>query len=112
MEFSGVNARLDHRRIRAIVRGAAGMLHGLESARIEDLRTGMRPIAPDGLPIIDRVPGHENVFIATAYSMLGMTLAFPAAEALAGLVLTGRRPPNLEPFAATRFRSLAAIARR
>jgi len=35
--------------------------------------------------------------------MLGMTLAAPAAEALTRLVLTGRRPELLEPFAATRF---------
>jgi D-amino-acid dehydrogenase len=35
--------------------------------------------------------------------MLGMTVAAPAAEALTELVLTGRRPEVLEPFAATRF---------
>jgi D-amino-acid dehydrogenase len=112
MEFSGVNARVDERRIEAIVRGAAGMLRGIDSPKVNDLRSGMRPIAPDGLPIIDRVPGYANAYIATAYSMLGMTLAAPAAEALAEFVLTGRRPPQLEPFAATRFRSPIALARR
>jgi D-amino-acid dehydrogenase len=103
MEFSGVNARLDRRRIDAIVRGTSSMLRGLERPRLEDIRSGMRPIAPDGLPIIDRAPRHHNVYVATAYSMLGMTLAAPAGEALAELILTGRRPPALEPFRATRF---------
>jgi glycine/D-amino acid oxidase-like deaminating enzyme len=32
-----------------------------------------------------------------------MTLAAPAGDALAQLILTGRRPPVLEPFRATRF---------
>src|SRR5919206_428315 len=80
MEFSGVNARLDHRRIASIVRGASTLLEELDGQPLSDLRTGMRPIAPDGLPIIDRAPGQENVYVATAYSMLGMTLAAPASS--------------------------------
>jgi D-amino-acid dehydrogenase len=79
------------------------MLAPLHPEPPRDLWTGMRPIAPDGLPIIDRAPGLSNAYVATAYSMLGMTVAAPAAEALAELVLTGRRPPVLAPFSATRF---------
>jgi glycine/D-amino acid oxidase-like deaminating enzyme len=59
---------------------------------------------PDGLPVIDRHPRVGNVFFAGGYSMLGMTLAAPAAEKLAAFVMTGRRPPELEPFGAARFR--------
>ena len=103
MEFSGINARLDRRRIAPILDGARGMLAPLHPEPPRDLWTGMRPIAPDGLPIIDRAPGLSNAYVATAYSMLGMTVAAPAAEALAELVLTGRRPPLLAPFSATRF---------
>ncbi len=103
MEFSGVNARLDRRRIARVVEGAESMLRPLHPDPPRELWTGMRPIAPDGLPIVDRAPGLSNAYLATAYSMLGMTLAAPAAEALAELVLTGRRPEVLAPFAATRF---------
>ena len=69
------------------------------------------PIAPDGLPIIDRHPRIANVFFAGAYSMLGMTLAAPAAEALASFVLTGERPAALAPFRAGRFRLLSTFQR-
>jgi D-amino-acid dehydrogenase len=62
----------------------------------------MRPIAPDGLPIVDRSPRHPNVYLATGYSMLGMTLGAPAGEALAQMILTGQRPSELEPFRADR----------
>jgi D-amino-acid dehydrogenase len=103
MEFSGVNTRLDRRRIEGIVRGAASVLPGVDGAELENVRSGMRPLAPDGLPVIDRAPGHRNLYVATAYSMLGMTIAAPAAEALAELILTGDKPAELEPFAASRF---------
>jgi D-amino-acid dehydrogenase len=109
MEFSGVNSRLDRRRIGSIVRGAARLIDGLGEPDLESLWCGLRPIAPDGLPIIDRHPRLGNVFIAGAYSMLGMTLAAPAARSLAGYVLSGERPAELEPFRATRFGLGAAL---
>jgi D-amino-acid dehydrogenase len=104
MEFSGLNARVDPRRVRSIADGAGTMIEGWESVDSESVWCGLRPIAPDGLPVIDRHPRIGNVFFAGAYSMLGVTLAAPAAEKLAAFVLTARRPPELEPFAAARFR--------
>jgi D-amino-acid dehydrogenase len=102
MEFSGVNARLDQRRIRPIVAGAQDAL-GPWREPPGNAWTGMRPIAPDGLPIIDRAPRLENLWVATAYSMLGMTVALPAAEQLSAFIARGRRPTLLEPFRADRF---------
>jgi D-amino-acid dehydrogenase len=104
MEFSGLNARVDWRRVRAIADGALTMIEGWQSLDRDTVWSGLRPIAPDGLPVIDRHPRIGNVFFAGAYSMLGVTLAAAAAEKLAVLVLTGRRPPELEPFGAARFR--------
>ncbi len=103
MEFSGINARLNRRRIRSIVEGALQMLEGWESLDEDSIWSGLRPVAPDGLPIIDRHPRLENVFIAGAYSMLGMTIAAPAADSLARFMLGGDRPEELEPFRSTRF---------
>jgi D-amino-acid dehydrogenase len=105
MEFSGLNGRLDRRRIESIVDGARRMVEGWGEPDPDSMWSGLRPIAPDGLPIIDRHPKLANVFLAGAYSMLGMTLAAPAAEKLTEFVLTGHRPPELAPFAATRFRT-------
>jgi D-amino-acid dehydrogenase len=104
MEFSGINARIDRRRIESIIRAAGRMLHPWTELDSDSVWCGLRPIAPDGLPIIDRHPRLENVFFAGAYSMLGMTLAAPAAQALARLMTTGERPAVLTPFRATRFR--------
>jgi D-amino-acid dehydrogenase len=104
MEFSGLNARIDWQRVRSIADGARTMIEEWESLDRDSVWCGLRPIAPDGLPVIDRHPRITNVFFAGAYSMLGVTLAAPAAEKLATFVLTGRRPPELEPFCVARFR--------
>jgi D-amino-acid dehydrogenase len=59
---------------------------------------GGRPLLPDGLPVIDRLPGHDNAFLATGHGMLGVTLGPATGRALAGFLVTGRRPEVLHPF--------------
>ena len=103
MEFSGINNRLDRRRIDAIVAGAKETLMPWETPAIEDEWAGMRPITADGLPILDRAGPFENAYIATGYAMQGVTLAPTSGQALAEMIATGRRPPILEPFRLDRF---------
>ena len=45
-----------------------------------------------------RVPGFNNAYVATAHGMLGVTLAPTTASTPAEYVMTGRKPPELEPF--------------
>ena len=106
MEFSGLNTRLDHRRIDTMIKGARSSFLPWQGDAI-DYWAGMRPITPDGLPVLDRALPYENVFIATGYAMQGVTLAPPAGLALAELVATGRRPALLEPFGLARLRGRA-----
>ena len=106
MEFSGLDARIDRRRVEAMLHGAGQMLEGWSDFDPDTVWAGLRPIAPDGLPIIDRHRRLHNVFFAGAYSMLGMTLAAPAAQALTSFMLTGERPDVLSPFRAGRFGGL------
>jgi D-amino-acid dehydrogenase len=103
MEFSGINGRIDRARIDSIIRGAGRMLGAWSGLDPDSLWCGLRPIAPDGLPIVDRHPRLANAFFAGAYSMLGMTLAPSAAQALTSFMLTGERPAVLSPFRASRF---------
>ncbi|MGF7237241.1 MAG: NAD(P)/FAD-dependent oxidoreductase [Frankia sp.] len=104
MELSGDNRQLNWRRIVAI---ALGSRHYLGSwfddqddlpRLIHDPWVGSRPLLPDGLPILDRVPGHDNAYIATGHGMLGVTLAPASGRALADFLLTGHRPAVLAPF--------------
>jgi D-amino-acid dehydrogenase len=57
----------------------------------------------DGLPILDWAQPYRNAYLATGYSMLGMTLSQPAGEAMAEMITSGRRPEVFEPFRVDRF---------
>lgn len=103
MEFSGVNTRLDERRLESIQRGAGRLVNGWRADDVRARWAGLRPIAPDGLPIIGPAGRLRNVHLATAYSMLGMTVAAPAGEALARAILDGASDGELAPFRPGRF---------
>jgi D-amino-acid dehydrogenase len=106
MEFSGINNRLDRRRIASIVAGARQSFLPWKTPEIESEWAGMRPITADGLPVLDRAGDLENTYIATGYSMQGVTLAPTAGRALSEMITTGRRPLLLEPFQLGRFRRM------
>ena len=112
LEFSGVNLHLDHHRIDQTIAGARASFQPWSRAEVESEWAGMRPIAPDGLPVVDRAAPFENLFVATGYSMQGMTLGPPAGEAVAEFIVSGERPPVLEPFAIDRFPRLPRPRRR
>ncbi|MEW1828037.1 FAD-dependent oxidoreductase [Streptomyces sp. NPDC088196] len=104
MELSGNNNRLDWRRVVAVALASRQYLgrwfddpDDLVSL-IRDPWVGGRPFLPDGLPVIDRVPGHDNAFAATGHGMLGVTLGPVTGHHLAEYVRTGRRPDVLTPF--------------
>ncbi|RED52037.1 FAD-dependent oxidoreductase [Aestuariispira insulae] len=58
---------------------------------------GLRPMSPDGLPTIDRVPGHDNLWLNAGHGYLGWTLAVLSAEMLRDRMdgVTGATPDGL-----------------
>jgi D-amino-acid dehydrogenase len=98
IEFSGLNSRLDQRRITSLTRAARAYFPALDWTGAAEEWTGMRPLLPDGLPVLDRVPGTANAFVATGHSTLGITLAAVTGAHLAQFVSTGSAPPELRPF--------------
>jgi D-amino-acid dehydrogenase len=108
MELSGNNRRLDWRRIVAVAQASTRYL-GPWFTDADDLTTqirdpwvGSRPLLPDGLPIIDRLPSRTNAYLATGHGMLGVTLAPATGRRLAELMLTGQRVDVLRPFVVDR----------
>src|SRR5215475_2485171 len=108
IEFSGLNSRLDRRRIDSLVRAARGYLPDLDWSDVTQEWTGMRPLCPDGLPVLDRVPGIANAYVATGHSTLGITLAAVTGAHMASFVRTGTAPAAAAPF---RFPSYAGRPR-
>ncbi len=103
MELTGLDESISRRRTAAIARAGSGALRdwpaGTEPARVV---SGLRPLTPDGLPVIGRLPGSPSVFVATGHSMLGMTLGPATGAALAGLIV-GDQAAVLRPFDPARF---------
>jgi D-amino-acid dehydrogenase len=98
IEFSGLNSRLDPRRIASLLRAARAYLPELDWDDVTQEWTGMRPLCPDGLPVLDRVPGTANAYLATGHSTLGITLAAVTGAHMAEFVRTGTAPAALAPF--------------
>jgi glycine/D-amino acid oxidase-like deaminating enzyme len=69
----------------------ARFVPGLRTAGIEDLRVCARPQSIDGRPLVGRVPGHENLFIAAGHGPWGISTG-PATAALVADLILGRDP--------------------
>jgi D-amino-acid dehydrogenase len=109
MEFSGYDLAVDERRISNLFSLARDYIE-LEQPEYEQPWAGLRPMTVDGLPILDWAQPFRNAYVATGYSMLGMTVSPPAGEAMAEMITTGTRPALFEPFRIDRF--ARAIVRR
>jgi glycine oxidase len=74
----------------------ARLLRGFASATTAHVWVGLRPRAPDGLPVLGRIG--ERLFAATGHHRNGVLLAPATAEGMASLVLDGVTPPGWEAF--------------
>ena len=101
MEFSGMNSRLAPKRLGALHDAASRYLRDWPEGTEGRAWTGMRPMTPDGLPVIGRL--EDNVTIASGHAMLGVTLAPVTGDLVGELIATNTDPDVLRPFAPARF---------
>jgi D-amino-acid dehydrogenase len=88
MEFDGRNPRYNAGRVEAIIRGARKYLDSqFDWSAAKDNWVGSRPMTPDGLPVIDKVPGHDGLVVASGHNMFGMMLAPNTAVLVKQLLL-------------------------
>lgn len=77
----------------------------LASLEIHEKWCGLRPFAPDGLPILGSFPHVENFFIATAHYRNGILLAPLTAKILAEKIVENKDSEYLSVFSPNRFAS-------
>jgi glycine oxidase len=70
---------------------AAELLPGLAAVQPVQHWAGLRPGSPDNLPVIDRHPDFDNVFVNAGHYRYGVTLAPASAELLVDL-MEGKAP--------------------
>ena len=103
MELSGINLQFDVRRISVLERTTHRYLPGALQGDSRVDWVGMRPVTPDGLPVLGSLPTFDNTFVATGHQMLGVTLAPATGKALAQLILKGDPEIDLTSFTPARF---------
>ncbi len=74
-----------------------------ETLDIKEIWAGLRPVTPDGMPIIGRPPHHSNLIIASGHAMLGLSLAPGTGQVVAELVSGQKTAFDLRPFGLERF---------
>ena len=81
----------------------------LTKAKILAAQACYRPVTQDGLPLIGRVAGLDNAYVATGHSVWGILNAPATGEAVAELILDGAaRTVDLSPFDPARLPLLDA----
>ncbi len=91
-------AEPDHVRVApTVLARAADFLPGIASAVLVGSRACARPVSPDGRPLIGRLAGDDNVWVATGNGPWGMSCG-PATARIAVDALFGRAPipPELD----------------
>jgi len=86
MEFSGYDDGLNKTRLNSIYKSMEPYFKNSDLNDVQEEWCGWRPMTYDGLPIIDRVPGLNNVMIAAGHNMVGFSMA-PATGKLVAAIL-------------------------
>lgn len=77
---------------------AAEIAPNLASLEINESWAGLRPYAPDGLPVLGEIGGFSNLYAATAHYRNGILLAPLTARVMAELVLGENRSEYVDHF--------------
>ncbi|OYX44082.1 MAG: FAD-dependent oxidoreductase [Rhodobacterales bacterium 32-67-9] len=102
VEFAGLDADPDFRRIRGLVPLAQQALPGL-SGEVTREWMGFRPSTPDSKPVIGPSRRHRDVYFAFGHGHMGLSLSAITGRLIADLI-GGREPAvPLAPFAVDRF---------
>ncbi|WP_096787500.1 D-amino acid dehydrogenase [Rhodobacter sp. CZR27] len=89
-EIAGFDLSLNPKRKATLLRSVEDLFGGAGDRARATFWTGLRPMTPDGTPVIGRTPV-EGLFLNTGHGTLGWTMAAGSARVLADLV-TDRAP--------------------
>jgi D-amino-acid dehydrogenase len=103
VEDAGFDVTVTAGGLQEILREALRVMPGLSTARLREIRVGLRPWSVDDLPILGPLPGHDQVHVATGHGANGLLLG-PISGKLVADAVQGVQPDvSLTPFSAARF---------
>ena len=100
MEISGLNTKINLKRVNAIAKSSEKYYHGLKIPfeNINDAKCGLRPLSPDGLPFIGRHSSYKNLVIASGHSMMGWSLGPVTGKLVSEIISNKKKSISIEPF--------------
>lgn len=97
VEFAGLSAPPDFRRLRRMIAHATTALPGLSPQPTSEW-LGFRPSMPWSLPVIGPLPDRQNVMLAFGHGHVGLTLGPITGQIVAALANGGKAPVDMAPF--------------
>jgi D-hydroxyproline dehydrogenase subunit beta len=89
--------------VRGLARRALRFVPGLAGVPVVATWSGVRPVTPDGHPLVGPVPGLAGLWVAAGHGPIGVLAAPSTARMLAGHLVDGRPDPAAAPFDPARF---------
>ena len=103
-EEAGFNAETTSAARDIIRQNAAQMAPDLANAQLVKQTACLRPVTPDGIPIVDRLPGWDNLYIATGAGRKGILWSTGMCDIITGMVMQdGAEVAGAEHLKADRF---------
>jgi D-amino-acid dehydrogenase len=102
-ESAGFAPRTTLAGIMEVLAEAVRVAPGLRNAGLAEVRVGLRPATPDGLPILGPAPGIANLHLATGHGAVGLQLGPFSGKVIADAVLRGDPGIDIAPFAPERW---------
>ena len=103
MEHVGFDAAVTAGGVEQVRLTAARICPAVAGSAVVDRWAGLRPVTPDGLPILGPDPEHPSLLYACGHSRNGILLGPLSAACVAALLLDRPLPADIAAFSPTRF---------
>ena len=103
MERAGYDSRVTNEGLSQIFRGAVRLLPAVITQPVARMWAGLRPVTPDGRPILGRDPAVDRLWYATGHGRNGILLAALSGEILADLLTVGTTDVDITSLRVERF---------
>ncbi len=89
--------------VREVLDEALRVAPGLAAAEVREIRVGLRPSTPDGLPLLGAAPAARNVYVAAGHGPTGLQLGPYSGKLVADLMLGRTIATDISALDTTRF---------
>ena len=92
LELVGMDLSINQKRVDSLVQAAKTFFPKIDFDNLAVIKTwaGLRPTTPDGLPLVGRPKGVDNLVIAAGHSMMGISTG-PGTGLLVAQEITGEK---------------------